>query len=248
MSELSQEEVSSSTNLDIFAWDGRKIKALRTCPYHPLFCRILLVCVVIFKVITFQIRKRRLARLAALENGSPSNSVSPPLTPVPQSPLNTVRNQSPPVFEKASTPDLEGFAQEKNVDNDKESKLEAVFQVPSKPIDMPSSSRHNRPPQRSDSETSSIHMEVDEASGCADKAGGNTDIDSGIENMEVSFVLCFCGCVQGYWDVTALFLCYWVVCGFMLVLIVICQVLTDLGTFRMNVFAPRCFVVTSSKF
>lgn len=69
-----------------------------------------------------------------------------------------------------------------------ETKLEGVFQVPSKPIDinLPSSSRHNRPPQRSDSETSSIHMEVDEASGYGDKIGGNTDIDSGIENMEVS--------------------------------------------------------------
>lgn len=39
---------------------------------------------------------------------------------------------------------------------------------------------------RSDSETSSIHMEVDEVSGCADKVAGNTDIDSGFENMEVS--------------------------------------------------------------
>lgn len=68
---------------------------------------------------------------------------------------------------------------------------EGVFQVPSKPIDinLPSSSQHNRPPQRSDSETSSIHMEVDEASGYGDKAGANTDIDSGIENMEVGYVL-----------------------------------------------------------
>lgn len=32
-------------------------------------------------------------------------------------------------------------------------------------------------------------MEVDEVSGCADKMGGNTDIDSGFENMEVSFMV-----------------------------------------------------------
>lgn len=65
-----------------------------------------------------------------------------------------------------------------------QNRFDGVFQVPSKPIDVPaSSSRHNRqPPQRSDSETSSIHMEVDEASG---KTAANTDIDSGIENMEV---------------------------------------------------------------
>lgn len=82
-------------------------------------------------------------------------------------------NSSPPVLD--------------NNKSDGQPKFEGVFQVPSKPIDMPSSSRHNRqPPQRSDSETSSIHMEVDEASGTAEKTAGNTDIDSGIENMEVS--------------------------------------------------------------
>lgn len=103
---------------------------------------------------------------------------------------------STPLSEKC-TPALERFAEtpKDSVELERESlgdkcepKYEGVFQVPSKPIDinLPSSSRHNRPPQRSDSETSSIHMEVDEASGCADKAGANTDIDSGIENMEVS--------------------------------------------------------------
>lgn len=32
-------------------------------------------------------------------------------------------------------------------------------------------------------------MEVDDVSGCADKVAGNTDIDSGFENMEVSIIL-----------------------------------------------------------
>ncbi|XP_044253730.1 ubiquitin conjugation factor E4 B [Tribolium madens] len=121
-----------------------------------------------------EMRRRRLARLAVLDNVSPSNSVSPPVTPISQSPSNAVQ-QSPP-----TTP-IEPYGEKRN---DKE--FEGVFQVPSKPIDMPSSSKSRRmPPQRSDSETSSIHMEVDEASGCADKAGANTDIDSGFENMEV---------------------------------------------------------------
>ncbi|EFA08149.1 ubiquitin conjugation factor E4 B [Tribolium castaneum] len=110
-----------------------------------------------------EMRRRRLARLAVLDNVLPSGSVSPPVTPVSQSPA---AQHSPP-----TTPEKD---------------FEGVFQVPSKPIDMPSGSKSRRPPpQRSDSETSSIHMEVDEASGCADKAGANTDIDSGFENMEV---------------------------------------------------------------
>lgn len=73
------------------------------------------------------------------------------------------------------------------LDKPEQNKFDGVFQIPSKPIDVPSCSRQNRPPppQRSDSETSSIHMEVDEASGTAEKTAGNTDIDSGIENMEV---------------------------------------------------------------
>lgn len=74
-------------------------------------------------------------------------------------------------------------------ESSEDQKFDNVFQIPSKPIDIsvPSSSKHRsrQPPQRSDSETSSIHMEVDEVSGCIDKAGANTDIDSGIENMEV---------------------------------------------------------------
>ncbi|KAF7278364.1 hypothetical protein GWI33_008496 [Rhynchophorus ferrugineus] len=152
-----------------------------------------------------EIRRRRLARLAALESGSPSNSISPPITPISQSPMSTTQGQSPPVFESQSSSldnkffsvvgsqDMRKdnkFSVENGKDKDK-SQMEGagVFKEPSKPIDiqMPSSSkqRSRAPPVRSDSETSSIHMEVDEASGCADKMGGNTDIDSGFENMEV---------------------------------------------------------------
>lgn len=83
---------------------------------------------------------------------------------------------------KSGTDNLETNEQERP-------KSDGIFKEPSKPIDihMPSSSkgRSRAPPQRSDSETSSIHMEVDEVSGCADKIGANTDIDSGFENMEV---------------------------------------------------------------
>ncbi|KAK9882976.1 hypothetical protein WA026_001192 [Henosepilachna vigintioctopunctata] len=134
-----------------------------------------------------EIRRRRLARLAALERNSPSSYVSPPVTPI---------SQSPTYSQRASSPESnEGGEQKQDIsDNSKPipSTLNgpgaAVFQVPSKPIDMPSSSkvRSRPPPQRSDSDTSSTHMEVDEVSGSADKIGGaNTDIDSGFENMEV---------------------------------------------------------------
>lgn len=64
---------------------------------------------------------------------------------------------------------------------------DGVFVVPDKP--SASSSRAisaiRAGQTRSDSEASSIHMEVDETSACTEK-GGNTDIDSGIENMEVT--------------------------------------------------------------
>lgn len=151
-------------------------------------------------------RRRRLARLTALGENGPS-SVSPPQTPISQSPINnSVRAQSPLQFEAApKTPvdekseDLlkKHIAIEKNLDGQErfeksETKYENTFQVPSKPIDInvPSSSkRASRPPQRSDSETSSTHMEVDEVS--AEKLGGNTDIDSGIENMEVCTLFLF---------------------------------------------------------
>lgn len=68
---------------------------------------------------------------------------------------------------------------------------DGAFQIPSKPIDVPCSTRQRSrpPPQRSDSDTSSTHMEVDECVESIDKiGGGNTDIDSGFENMEASFI------------------------------------------------------------
>lgn len=109
---------------------------------------------------------------------------------MPQSPVTAARNQfeapTTPVDEKCPTVESANSSPQV-LDKPEQNRFEAVFQVPSKPIDVPSSSKHNRqPPQRSDSETSSIHMEVDEASGTAEKTAGNTDIDSGIENMEVS--------------------------------------------------------------
>ncbi|KRT81780.1 hypothetical protein AMK59_5523 [Oryctes borbonicus] len=156
-----------------------------------------------------EIRRRRLARLAGCNNNSPSNSISPPTTPISQSPGNAVRTESP-LFDTPKTPiddkctadvlnnsnnklENKPLEQAEKKENYDEQKFDNVFQIPSKPIDInvPSSSKHRsrQPPQRSDSETSSIHMEVDEASGCIDKAGGaNTDIDSGIENMEVEEV------------------------------------------------------------
>lgn len=153
-----------------------------------------------------EIRRRRLARLAALESGSPSNSISPPITPISQSPMSTTQGQSPPVFESQGNSLENKFFSSQNTgssgvrkdNNDGEAVIEkekekpqvdGIFKEPSKPIDIqiPSSSkqRSRAPPVRSDSETSSIHMEVDEVSGCVDKIGGNTDIDSGFENMEV---------------------------------------------------------------
>ncbi|XP_066259795.1 ubiquitin conjugation factor E4 B [Euwallacea similis] len=153
-----------------------------------------------------EIRRRRLARLAALESGSPSNSISPPITPISQSPMSTTQGQSPSAFESQGNslenkffPSANGVGIEKSsskseinampVVEKEKAESHGVFKEPSKPIDiqLPSSSkqRSRAPPVRSDSETSSIHMEVDEASGCADKLGANTDIDSGFENMEV---------------------------------------------------------------
>ncbi|CAG9813429.1 unnamed protein product [Phaedon cochleariae] len=139
-----------------------------------------------------EIRRRRLARLSARDSGSPSSSVSPPVTPISQSPVMPTKSANPPIFESQLSPTQNAKFQPNNAEMKQvtsEVPIEAVFKEPSKPIDinMPSSSKvHSRaPPQRSDSETSSIHMEVDEVSGCADKIGANTDIDSGFENMEV---------------------------------------------------------------
>ncbi|KAK9693335.1 Ubiquitin elongating factor core [Popillia japonica] len=154
-----------------------------------------------------EIRRRRLARLGGFNNNSTANSVSPPTTPISQSPNNAVRTESP-LFDIPKTPldekcpdvlnnsnnklETKPLEETEKKDNYDEQKFDNVFQIPSKPIDInvPSSSKHRsrQPPQRSDSETSSIHMEVDEVSGCMDKAGANTDIDSGIENMEVEEV------------------------------------------------------------
>ncbi|XP_050295346.1 ubiquitin conjugation factor E4 B isoform X2 [Anthonomus grandis grandis] len=131
-----------------------------------------------------EIRRRRLAKLGAREGGSPSSSVSPPITPISQSPMSA-QGQSPPVYESQENPlDNKIFSpanpvstQETKKDNnipaitekDKEQggkEETAIFKEPSKPIDiqLPSSSkqRSRGPPVRSDSETSSIHMEVDE--------------------------------------------------------------------------------------
>lgn len=131
--------------------------------------------------------------MAAFESGgSPSSSLSPPLTPVPQSPISTSsKNQfetpTTPIDEKCPNVESANSSPPVVLEKPEQNRIDGIFQVPSKPIDVPSCSKHNRqPPQRSDSETSSIHMEVDEVSGTAEKTAGNTDIDSGIENMEVS--------------------------------------------------------------
>lgn len=137
-----------------------------------------------------EIRRRRLARLTARESTSPSSSLSPPVTPTSQSPINTNLIQIPPNFDANVNP-TDDAKPESLVENKAGDLVKKdVFKEPSKPIDinMPSSSkgRTRAPPQRSDSETSSIHMEVDDISvSGADKISANTDIDSGFENMEV---------------------------------------------------------------
>lgn len=149
-------------------------------------------------ICNFQIRRRRLARLTAHDNTSPSGSVSPPITPFSQSPNISSQLQSSAIFESHNE-QLETKSPIDKVETECEIHLKAiaegVFKEPSQPIDInrPSSSRSRAPPQRSDSETSSTHMEVDDASGSADKQTVNTDIDSGFENMEVIFYsLIFC--------------------------------------------------------
>ncbi|CAG9857038.1 unnamed protein product [Phyllotreta striolata] len=128
-----------------------------------------------------EIRRRRLARLTARESTSPSTSLSPPMTPS-QSPLNSPSIQPPDI--RPHLPD-----KPKPEPLEPEKRIGDVFKEPSKPIDIhtPSSSkaRSRAPPQRSDSETSSVHMEVDDNLSGADKISANTDIDSGFENMEV---------------------------------------------------------------
>lgn len=133
-----------------------------------------------------------MARLTAHENTSPSGSVSPPITPFSQSPNTPSQLQSPAILESQH----EQLERKSPIDKvepecaqNLKASLEGVFKEPSQPIDInrPSSSRSRAPPQRSDSETSSTHMEVDDASGSVDKQTVNTDIDSGFENMEVMF-------------------------------------------------------------
>lgn len=132
-----------------------------------------------------------MARLTAHGTTSPSGSVSPPVTPYSQSPTIPNQRQSPPIFEsQIETPEGKSTADKgepPEAGQTQDISTEGVFKEPSKPIDInrPSSSRSRAPPQRSDSETSSTHMEVDDASGSVDKQTGNTDIDSGFENMEV---------------------------------------------------------------
>lgn len=119
--------------------------------------------------------------------------MSPPVTPFSQSPNIASQPQSPPIFESQTDP-MEGKSSVNKGDSvggqDSDAAPEGVFKEPSKPIDInrPSSSRSRAPPQRSDSETSSTHMEVDDASGSVDKQTVNTDIDSGFENMEVIYM------------------------------------------------------------
>lgn len=140
----------------------------------------------------FQIRRRRLARLTAHGNTSPSGSVSPPITPFSQSPNISNQLQSPAIFESQNE-QVEAQSSSTKVELECAQHLQAtpegVFKEPSQPIDInrPSSSRSRAPPQRSDSETSSTHMEVDDVSGSVEKQTANTDIDSGFENMEVYF-------------------------------------------------------------
>ncbi|GLV34489.1 Ubiquitination factor E4B [Carabus blaptoides fortunei] len=169
-----------------------------------------------------EIRRRRLARLAALGGNTSPVPVSPPATPNPQNDSPSIRTQSPLVFETPTTPispslddpmnqkcsDIfnpnvtkRGVSNKGAVSVTEDGKIEVigsesagniqvlhdgVFVMPDKP--SASSSRAvsaiRAGQTRSDSEASSIHMEVDETSVCTEK-GANTDIDSGIENMEV---------------------------------------------------------------
>ncbi|XP_017783423.1 PREDICTED: ubiquitin conjugation factor E4 B isoform X1 [Nicrophorus vespilloides] len=135
-----------------------------------------------------EIRKRRLARLGGSAGfGGTSTSTSPPATPISQSPNNNIGVQQKEGNNGEAALEIE-CPMNVEMKEDITRKYENVFQVPSKPIDIGvacgSRTRTRPPPQRSDSETSSIHMEVDEVSG-EKVGGGNTDIDSGIENMEV---------------------------------------------------------------
>lgn len=149
-----------------------------------------------------------------LAANSTSNTISPPVTPIQneqtartQSPLvfdtpttpitpgsddskcSDISNSSKKVTKKSIVSINEGDFKPSNSRSDVNLVQECVFVVPDKPETSGASSSRminviRSGQTRSDSEASSIHMEVDETSQCTEK-GGNTDIDSGIENMEV---------------------------------------------------------------
>lgn len=132
-----------------------------------------------------------MARLDVLGGGNAPTPISPPTTPNAQN--DATRTQSPIIFETPTTPITPNSDDSKCSDitnvPKKVVKIAAVSILEEKPFVVPdsfgaSSSKTSKTGQtRSDSEASSIHMEVDEHS-CNEK-GANTDIDSGIENMEV---------------------------------------------------------------
>lgn len=147
-----------------------------------------------------EIRRKRLARLATLSGSSPSSTVSPIATPISQSPIDSELACSPVISQNLPSPSLSNETvnttnnQENNNEVSEKPQVESknsdnVFQIPSKPIDMPSGgkNRNRMPPQRSDSDTSSTHMDIDEGNGSLDKASLGNDIDSEFENMEVDY-------------------------------------------------------------
>lgn len=139
-----------------------------------------------------EIRRRRLAKLGGTPSSTnTASSISPTETPLA---VTTSASSADvcmkTVVEPAQTlTNVVGPEQQQQLQQPMEQGH--TFQIPaSKPIDInvPGSSkmRTRASMQRSDSETSSVHMETDENTGTTDKGNnGNTDIDSGIENMEV---------------------------------------------------------------
>lgn len=139
-----------------------------------------------------EIRRRRLAKLggnsSSIPTGIGSSSISPSETPINVNNTADTDNAAD-VSMKVDQP--QSTATTHVAEKQQPMEQGHTFQVPaSKPIDInvPGSSkmRTRASMQRSDSETSSVHMETDENTGATDKGNnGNTDIDSGIENMEV---------------------------------------------------------------
>lgn len=164
---------------------------MRACP--PMQCNVAML---------LQIRRRRLARLNVLGGSSATHPVSPPSTPAPTHNELATQPHSPetPVTPGSDASDqatVSKTAKRSDVsesDGDtmpssskvETSAAEGAFAVPDRPMEsMSVMSVANVTQTRSDSDASSVQMEVDELS-CAEKTV-NTDIDSGIENMEVSF-------------------------------------------------------------